>query len=630
MKTRPTFRLDQSALERRDFASLRNALSRSHRIDARGLRIDAERLGEVRALMRNDSTGRSRFFGWHLQNCTFGAGCDFSRADFRSCWFDSSEFGDGANFCDSTFDYGNFKSTCFGNDTLFERVNLKMKAEFRGATFGDRCRFAYARFKSSQFFDARFGSDASFARVNFTASAKFHSSRFGPRANFAEAQFPVTVDFAGADFGEKLQMVSVRFAGSPAFVGASFGTRARLTRWRVAGTLVMRAARFLGEMSLHGLRVEGDAIFEHAHFYGYVDLGEITIGGAGYFDGVGFTSATRVGPIASAQELRMGSLMTHSACLLELSAPRVDLSDSRFLAPARIALARGDAVLDRVDPDSRLVITAPTAPDADHPARLVSVRGADLGTFVVSGLDVRALRFEGAEGIDGMKIESGASFEPSPRGLRTHREAIAEEHRLRNEGHGGGGWLPAACENSETGEGPAVTAGKRELARIYRGLRKAREDAHDRPGSADFYYGEMEMRRLEARERIGKGGEMGAWFFNAGSLLLLELYRLIGGYGVRPSRPLLLFAALALGTAAFVEGDSLIHVEVARQGNLPLLADVGFEQSLVFVLRSALLLPTSAGLALSTSAEWIQIGARLLGPLLIGLFAFGLRARVHR
>ena len=308
MKNRPTYRLDQSALDQREFVFLREALSRSHRIDAKGLLIDADRLAEIRKLMRNDSTGRSRFFGWHLQDCTFGPGCDFSQADFRSCWFDGSEFGDGASFCDSVFDYANFKGVRFGNDALFERAHLKTKAEFHGARFGDRCRFAYARFKASQFFDARFGADAGFARVVFTASAEFHAARFGPRANFAEAQFPTSVDFAGVDFGEKLQMVSVRFAGSPTFVGASFGTRARLTRWRVAGSLVMRAARFLGEMSLHGLRVEGDAIFEHAHFYGYVDLGDIAIGGGGYFQGVGFTSATRVGPIESSRELRMASL----------------------------------------------------------------------------------------------------------------------------------------------------------------------------------------------------------------------------------------------------------------------------------------------------------------------------------
>jgi hypothetical protein len=34
------------------------------------------------------------------------------------------------------------------------------------------------------------------------------------------------------------------------------------------------------------------------------------------------------------------------------------------------------------------------------------------------------------------------------------------------------------------------------LAVLYRQLRKAQEDAKNEPGAADFYYGEMEMRRL--------------------------------------------------------------------------------------------------------------------------------------
>ena len=45
--------------------------------------------------------------------------------------------------------------------------------------------------------------------------------------------------------------------------------------------------------------------------------------------------------------------------------------------------------------------------------------------------------------------------------------------------------------------------------------------------------------------------------------------------------------------------------------------------------RSALL-PTSTEVRASTGAEWIQIAARLLGPLLVGLFAFGMRARIRR
>jgi hypothetical protein len=170
-----------------------------------------------------------------------------------------------------------------------------------------------------------------------------------------------------------------------------------------------------------------------------------------------------------------------------------------------------------------------------------------------------------------------------------------------------------------------------EVARIYRGLRKAREDSSDAPGAADFYYGEMEMRRLKAHSQIAKWEGFASWILHAGTYLLLELYRLFGGYGVRPNRPLFLFAFLAAFAAAWIDCGDLIHqVLPAEDAGQPTLAAANFEQCLVFVLRSALLLPTSPGFAASTGAEWIQIVARILGPLLVGLFAFGLRARIHR
>ena len=48
------------------------------------------------------------------------------------------------------------------------------------------------------------------------------------------------------------------------------------------------------------------------------------------------------------------------------------------------------------------------------------------------------------------------------------------------------------------------------VAVLYRALRKSREDAKDEPGAADFYYGEMEMRRHDrgtgdANEVAGAG-----------------------------------------------------------------------------------------------------------------------------
>ena len=43
-----------------------------------------------------------------------------------------------------------------------------------------------------------------------------------------------------------------------------------------------------------------------------------------------------------------------------------------------------------------------------------------------------------------------------------------------------------------------------EVAAIYRELRAGQEGRKDEPGSADFYYGEMEMRRLAAPKLSGE------------------------------------------------------------------------------------------------------------------------------
>ena len=75
------------------------------------------------------------------------------------------------------------------------------------------------------------------------------------------------------------------------------------------------------------------------------------------------------------------------------------------------------------------------------------------------------------------------------------------------------------------------------MAPRYRALRKAEEDAKYEPGAADFYYGEMEMRRH-------------AHGIPWAEKWLLWLYWLVAGYGLRASRALLtLLVVLVAATA---------------------------------------------------------------------------------
>ncbi|WPB93581.1 hypothetical protein [Streptomyces malaysiensis] len=83
---------------------------------------------------------------------------------------------------------------------------------------------------------------------------------------------------------------------------------------------------------------------------------------------------------------------------------------------------------------------------------------------------------------------------------------------------------------------PATTPGPKEVAATYRQLRKALEDGENEPGAADFYYGEVEMRRLDRDISFGER-------------LPSQVYWLVSGYSLRASRAL---AALGVAMALTV------------------------------------------------------------------------------
>jgi hypothetical protein len=150
--------------------------------------------------------------------------------------------------------------------------------------------------------------------------------------------------------------------------------------------------------------------------------------------------------------------------------------------------------------------------------------------------------------------------------------------------------------------------GPTELAAIYRRLRKGREDAKNEPGAADFYYGEMEMRRHAHNTPTAER-------------LLLGLYWLTAGYALRASRAL---ATLAVVLAVLAVG----------------FWQVGFGQhhpsywaSLVYAGLATLSLDSKAkALAdqLTLPGELIRITLRLTGPVLFALALLSIRNRVKR
>jgi hypothetical protein len=177
----------------------------------------------------------------------------------------------------------------------------------------------------------------------------------------------------------------------------------------------------------------------------------------------------------------------------------------------------------------------------------------------------------------------------------------AEERRWRR-------WPPY----EEADDEPPLPA--QQIAAIYRSLRKGREDSKDEPGAADFYYGEMEMRRKRDPKTVE-----GGWVRQtpAAERVILWLYWAVAGYGLRASRALGWLVATVLGFAVLLW---LWGLEDPRS----------FWDALLFSLQSTTSLLGGEDRALTDLGEALWTALRLLGPLLFGLMLLSLRGRVKR
>jgi hypothetical protein len=225
-------------------------------------------------------------------------------------------------------------------------------------------------------------------------------------------------------------------------------------------------------------------------------------------------------------------------------------------------------------------------------------------------------RFAGAHNLDKLRLESDVIFATAPLpwgsvGRRWDgREVIAEEQayraaRRRLTAHIGAldrQWVTPSWPDTWTDKPGVLEPGQ--IAALYRSLRKGREDAKDEPGAADFYYGEMEMRR-RARRTVERG--------------ILTVYWLVSGYGLRAWRAIV---CLAVVTALMAIAFFLIGFTRAPQPNT-------YWTSALYAFRATLSLPDNQ-VTLTTWGQLLQAVLRLSGPVLLGLALLALRGRVKR
>jgi len=138
---------------------------------------------------------------------------------------------------------------------------------------------------------------------------------------------------------------------------------------------------------------------------------------------------------------------------------------------------------------------------------------------------------------------------------------------------------------------------------------QGQEDAKNEPGAADFYYGEMEMRRHAPTAFTGER-------------ILLLLYWLTSGYGLRAARALAFLSALVITTTALLTACGLSG-PAARYD-----APARLSQATLITLNSIVF--RAAGQPLTTPGAYIEMVARFTGPALLALAILALRNRVKR
>ncbi|MFE4720627.1 pentapeptide repeat-containing protein, partial [Streptomyces sp. NPDC056728] len=342
-------------------------------------------------------------------------------------------------------------------------------AEFGSATFEGSARFEFATFEGR----------AWFGWATFEGRTVFESATFKRRAGFESATFKGRTGFESATFKGGAWFRSATFEAEAGFESTTF-KRA----W-------FGSATFKGSARFESVTFEDDAWFGAATFKSPVDLGPFVCAGRVSLVGAVFDGPMTLSCVARRVECRRTRWM--STAELRLRYTTVDFAHAVFEYPLTIAAEAAPFVLSDGRPVTEQALTG--APDAT--VRMASMRGVDAAHLVLADVDLSECLFTGTVHLDQLRLEGACTFGTVPpamhwRGWRpirfTQRRTLAEEHHWRAS-------QPGAVPGWNVAVYGAGRVGPLQLAPVYRALRKAFEDGKHEPGAADFYYGEMEMRR---------------------------------------------------------------------------------------------------------------------------------------
>ncbi|CAM5257562.1 Pentapeptide repeat-containing protein OS=Streptomyces tendae OX=1932 GN=GUR47_24845 PE=4 SV=1 [Streptomyces tendae] len=589
-------------------------------LDHRGTPFTQSLLDALLAPLRDPTSGRARAGKAAFDETRFTGDAELEDIDFDgSCSFASAVF-DGGLYVREVRTAGDFRLAAaqVAKDVWFDDTDVGGDAWFYQARITGTLRFCVREVRGTAMFRGVSCGAAYFSGVRVRGIASFNGAVIDGEAAFDGAVFEESADFEAARIAGRACFDGTHFHRSRAcFNGADIGGDMPFAEAYFAAEATFEGAAIGGDLTFTGARLKAGVDFRRAVFRRTARIGPLVCPGTVDFSHAVFETALTLE--AAALEVRCRQTRWASTAALRLRHAAVDLSDAVTEFPVTVADRRRPFVSPHGE-----VIAEPKLLNG-LPVRITSVKGVDAAHLVLADTDLTDCLFVGTVHLDQLRLEGRCRLPQPPDGLRwMRRQTLAEEHHWR-------GWTPAPPDTDP--QEPAT------LAPVYRQLRKALEDSRNEPGAADFYYGEMEMRRHDTTT-------------SRGERTLLGLYWALSGYGLRATRALawLVLAMTATVLTMMLWGLPQADPDPVSTGNTDgrritlttrkptpanpegpytkrLSAD-RFEKSLRVVANSVIF--RASGQDLTTTGTYVEMTARLVEPALLGLAVLAVRSRVKR
>ncbi len=404
-----------------------------------------------------------------------------------------------------------FKPSCIFSGAIFTQ-----EADFRGATFARDAHFRAARFTQiANFRGVTFMQFAHFSEATFTQIAQFRVSTFALDANFSRTTFTRDAHFGKATFTRDAHFDEAMLAQDANFSEATF-----------TGDAYFGQATFAEDADFRESRFMRDAHFRQATFAQHADFREAAFAQDAYFREVIFTEDANFS----------GATLSQAA----------DFRDAKFrdISRFRRTRFRGDpALLASPDKsgivakdDGRLPGPIFTRTKFDKPQN-VEFYQTYLGQALLHNCDVSNLSFS----------------DVTWRRRRGSRKLMIFDEQIEVGADRSGATVKKQSdyrwEVTESLRPPQGDPNERNyslVAELYQQLNKNYDERRDYLAAGDFYYGEMEMKRLAGPQRIPV---LRWWHQNLG---LVAWYKYASAYGESYIRPVVaLLIVLAIFTLLF-------------------------------------------------------------------------------